>query len=328
MHIIEIQYISNYSNKTKNTDMHDLSTIYSKVKTSLKCVAKDCFEFGDNHRLYPNPPKMTDLEIISLSITAEAVDIGSENLLWSKLKTDYSSLIPHLIHRTSYNRRRKALSDVIQECTIAMSDLIDEKSPCSTLIIDSIPIPTCKIVREKSSVVCRDPIRDEVVASKSYNPIFKNYYIGYKLHLICSDSGVFRDMLISSAHVHDNAFLKLLGEKDEHLAGHNLLGDRAYIGQAIQLSLFEEIRLNIQVPYRRNQKDYKKYDHKQKIKRKNIEVVFAQYCDEFSLRKNYAKRFDGFFVRIQTKIAAKTFKQYWNMINGNPINQTKHSLAA
>jgi hypothetical protein len=86
------------------------------------------------------------------------------------------------------------------------------------------------------------------------------------------------------------------------------------------------VKLNI--PYRRNQHDYKKYKPVMKVKRKTIKVVFSQYCDEYSKRNNYAKRFGGFDIRMVSKIAAKTFKQYWNYLHEKPINQTKHSLAA
>lgn len=328
MHLIENQYFNVITTKHKNTIMHDLKAIYTKVRTSILATAKHCFVYGENHRFYPNPPKMSDLEVISLAITAECLEIDSENLLWAKLKKDYADLFPTLSSRTRYNIRRKQLSSLIQDCLDSMADFVDAECPSATLIVDSIPIPTCSIVREKTSTVCRVPERDELVAAKTFNPIFKNYYIGYKLHLICSDKGVYRDFMITPANVHDNAYLKSLTSEDHHLNGHNLLGDRAYVGQALQLHLFEELKLNVQVPYRRNQRDYRQYSVELKIKRKTIEVVFAQYCDEFRLRKNYAKRFEGLFVRLQTKITAKTFKQYWNVINGNPINQTKHALAA
>ena len=123
-------------------------------------------------------------------------------------------------------------------------------------------------------------------------------------------------------------FLKLLSEDDNHLKDHTLLGDRGYIGKDVQLRLFNELGLSLEVPYRINQKDFKKYSSDKKLKRRTIEVIFSQYCDEFNIRKNYAKRFNGFDIRIITKIGAKTFKQYWNFIHGRPINQTKHALAA
>ena len=56
-------------------------------------------------------------------------------------------------------------------------------------------------------------------------------------------------------------------------------------------------------------------------------MCFSQYTDEFNIRRNYAKRFTGFFARIITKVLAKTFKQLINLENGKPLNQTKNSLA-
>jgi hypothetical protein len=107
-----------------------------------------------------------------------------------------------------------------------------------------------------------------------------------------------------------------------------MLGDRGYIGQVVQLNLFEQLHLNLQVPYRRNQKDFTEYPWHLKIKRKTIETVFSQLCDEFMLKRNYAKSFSGVYARLVTKIAAKTFKQLWNFTHDNPINQTKHALVA
>ncbi|RWZ87562.1 MAG: hypothetical protein EO766_10565 [Hydrotalea sp. AMD] len=43
---------------------------------------------------------------VALSCCMEALSIYSENLLWSKLKTDYASLFPNLIDRRRFNRRR------------------------------------------------------------------------------------------------------------------------------------------------------------------------------------------------------------------------------
>ena len=94
------------------------------------------------------------------------------------------------------------------------------------------------------------------------------------------------------------------------------------------MRLFEELDLALSIPYRRNQKDFVKYDFKKKIIRKTIEVCFSQFVDEFNIRRNYAKRFDGFFTRLITKVMAKTFKQFINLLNNKPINQTKHALAA
>ena len=308
--------------------MHDLSAIYSKVRDCIVTVAKDYFVFGENIQFYPKKPKMTDLEIISLSVAAECLQIDSENLLWSKIKKDYPSLFPNLIHRTKFNLRRKRLTNLLGQCLNDLSDLIHDSVPTDQLIIDSMPLPTCKVVREYQSRAFRNPVKEEIIADKGKNAVMGGWFIGYKFHLITSSSGVYRDFMITSASVHDNYYLKLINRDDTHLKGNELLGDRGYIGKTVQLRLFEELDLDLNIPYRRNQKDFQPYDKSKKIIRKTIEVVFAQYCDEFIIRRNYAKRFSGLFTRIKTKIFAKTFKQYINLINGNPINQTKHALAA
>ena len=326
MHFVDCQYLEDHLTYPKDTDMHDLPTIYGKVRSVLLTQAKDCFDEAGNTRHYPNKPSMSDLEIISLAIASECVQVSSENLLWSKLKTDYSSLFPNLIHRTSYNRRRKSLREILLHCTeILASQMVTDQE---AFLIDSIPVPTCRIVREHSSKACRRPDRDIVVANKGFNRILGGYFIGYKMHIITSETGVYRDLLISPASTHDSSFLKEITSEDTHLYGRTLIGDRGYIGHATQLRLFEDVGLKLDVPYRRNQRDFRKYDLNKRLKRKSIEVVFSQYCDEFHLRLNYAKRFSGFEIRILSKVAAKTFKQFWNFIHDRNINQTKHALAA
>ncbi|MCO6486396.1 MAG: IS982 family transposase [Saprospiraceae bacterium] len=326
MHILDIQYLVDYSTNLEDTSMHDLATIYGKVRDTIQSRAENFFDGVGNTRAYPNPPKMSDLEVISLAIAAECIEVISENLLWYKLEKDYPDLFPQLIHRASFNRRKKSLREALLYCTeLLAAPMIDDQE---AFLIDSIPIPTCKIVREKSSKACRRPELDQVVANKGYNPIVGGYFIGYKMHIISTEQGVYRDLLITQANAHDSIFLKEITTDDKHLEGRILIGDRGYIGQATQLSLFEQVGIYLDVPYRRNQKDYQVYDPEKRIKRKSIEVVFSQYCDEFRLRCNYAKRFSGFEIRILSKIAAKTFKQYWNFTHGRKINQTKHALAA
>lgn len=47
-------------------------------------------------------------------------------------------------------------------------------------------------------------------------------------------------------------------------------------------------------------------------------------CDQFMVRRNYAKSFDGFKTRILTKITAMTIIQYINKnIFGRNINNLK-----
>ncbi len=49
--------------------------------------------------------------------------------------------------------------------------------------------------------------------------------------------------------------------------------------------------------------------------RKRIETLFAQLCDQFMLKRNYAKSVAGLTVRVLNKVAAVTCLQFLNNQN-------------
>ena len=101
-----------------------------------------------------------------------------------------------------------------------------------------------------------------------------------------------------------------------------------YLSTSIQLNLFETANINLQTPKRKNQKDYKKQAYIFRKKRKRIETLFSQLCDQFLIRRNYAKFFDGFKTRIISKIASLTMIQYLNkFVFDRPIKNIKLNLS-
>ena len=79
---------------------------------------------------------------------------------------------------------------------------------------------------------------------------------------------------------------------------------------------------------RKNQIDYKEQSYIFKKSRKRIETLFSQLCDQFMIRRNYAKSFDGFKTRILSKITALTIIQYLNFfVFDREINKIKVNLA-
>ena len=106
-----------------------------------------------------------------------------------------------------------------------------------------------------------------------------------------------------------------------------MIGDRGYLSADIQLNLFENYNLRLNTPMRNNQKNYKKQPYIFRKKRKRIETLFSQLCDQFMIRRNYAKSFDGFKTRILSKITSLTTIQYINkFIFKRNINNIKISI--
>ena len=94
----------------------------------------------------------------------------------------------------------------------------------------------------------------------------------------------------------------------------------------MQLNLFEEAKIELEVPYRTNQKDWKPTFIPYAKARKRIETDFSQFVDQFMLNRNYAKQIEGFMTRIISKISAFTIMQYVNYSLGKPIGHIKYAL--
>ena len=81
-------------------------------------------------------------------------------------------------------------------------------------------------------------------------------------------------------------------------------------------NLIERSRFNghrrLDTPMRANQHIFKKQPFLFRKTRKRIETMFSHLCDQFMIRRNYAKSFDRIVTRIISKISAFTLLQYIN----------------
>jgi len=302
--------------------MHDLPAIYEKTLSQVQSILGSDADAQGNFRTCLRKPTMSDLEVIALALSAESVGIGSENLLFSKLRTDYAARFPRLIHRTRFNRRRKQLAAHILAFAARASE---RASPGSQVhLVDSMPCPVVRNSREPRLRVCTESPAN--APAKGWSAVDRRYFIGYKLHLVICSNGTFRDMAITPANVHDINYIKEFSRG--HVSqGKVLVGDRGYISAKVQTSLFDECEITLKVPYRKNQKDYQAPDPLLGRARRRIETVFSQLCDQFSIKLNYAKTFIGLETRVMTKLAAMSLLQLVNALNNRPLNQIKHAWA-
>lgn len=105
------------------------------------------------------------------------------------------------------------------------------------------------------------------------------------------------------------------------------LYNRDYLSETIQLDLFQMANVTLETPKKRNQKDYRPQAYIFRKSRKRIETLFSQFCDQFMIRRNYEKSFQGFKTRILAKITALTLVQFINkFIFARPINNIKTQI--
>jgi len=258
--------------------------------------------------------KMSDLEVVALSLTAEFMSVDSENTLFKQIN---QAEIPNLIERSQFNKRRRKLFLFSEEIRTKLAKEFLEFE--DYFIVDSMPLEICKFSRHSRIKICKEEF--ESAPSKGFCASQNNWYFGYKLHGVCSVSGIFHSLDITKAEVHDVHFLKNIKQQMSDCV---LLGDRGYLSESIQLDLFQTVKVRLETPKRSNQKDYKQQPYIFRKSRKRIETLFSQLCDQFMIRRNYAKSFEGFKTRILAKITSLTLVQYINkFIFDRPINNIK-----
>ena len=255
--------------------------------------------------------------MISLIILAEFKSIDSEHQLFREIK---GFEIEPKIERSVYNRRKRKLFPFIEEIRMKMVDKFNESE--NYFIVDSMPLEVCKISRSSRSRICKDV--DYAYPNKGFCASQNLHFYGYKLHAVCSIAGVFQSFDISPASVHD---IHYLNDIKLQMSDCVLFGDKGYLSQTIQLDLFNVVNIELETPKRKNQKDYKPQFYQFKKYRKRIETLFSQLCDQFMIRRNYAKTFEGFKTRILAKITTLTTIQFLNkFIFDRNINNLKINL--
>ena len=302
--------------------MHNLKTNFDKFFGITKSFFATRINDFDNFTEYPRKPKMSDCQIIALVLTSESIGIDSENYLFGKLKSDHSGDFPNLIDRSNFNRRRKRLFPLLANLNKGLADILNEGE--NAYLVDSIPVPVCQIAREKRSKICKENF--ETAPDKGYSAVSKSYYYGYKLHLVTSVRGVFSSMDMSKASVHDVHYLSDI--KHSGIGNCTLIGDKGYLSKEHQVDLFSSCNIRLETPKRSNQKNQEPFDYIFKKSRKRIETIFSQLCDQFMLKRNYAKTNIGVSVRILAKITAVTTLQYINHTSHKPLNKLKYALAS
>lgn len=265
----------------------------------------------------PIKPKLSDIELISLMILAEFKSIDSENQLFRDIK---GFEIASRIERSVYNRRKRKLYSFMEEIRMKMVEKFNEFE--TFFVVDSMPLEVCKISRSSRSKICKET--DYAIPNKGFCASQNLHFYGYKLHAVCSINGVFQSFDLSPASVHDIHYLQ---DIKLQLSDCLILADKGYLSSTIQLDLFNEVNIQLETPKRKNQKDYKPQFYQFKKFRKRIETLFSQLCDQFMIRRNYAKSFKGFKARILSKITTLTTIQSLNrFVFGRNINNLKINL--
>lgn len=262
-----------------------------------------------SHRRNCHAAKLSDSEIITISICGELVGIDSENAWYSFAKKNYRHLFPDFCSRTRFNRTRRNLLQVTEllreKLLLVFPELFDNHC-----IIDSFPLPVCKFGRAR---YCRS--FKENGANYGKCPSKKETYFGFKVHALITLEGYITAFEITPASIDDREGFKDL---TENLSGFAILGDKGYAGKNLYQFMQEKgICLMALKPSHYKEQLPKKVRQTIFCFRRRIETIFSQLSEQLNAERVTAKSFKGLCTRLVNKVLCHNLCMVLNHIFNN-----------
>ena len=277
-------------------EQKNLTDLFTNVFVIIDDIYKEIIPMSISNRRNINDSKLSDSEIITISIVGELLTIDSEKALFSLLKREYKNLFPKLGDRTRFNRTKRNLHWVISKIRDYISSFMQSYSN-NIRIVDSMPIPVCEFGRAHFSKCFKGE------ASYGRCPSKKQTYFGFKFHALTTVDGFLTDYVITPANVDDRNAVWDLCEKYKSIS---IIGDKGYVNKRLTLELKIQKDINLLFLKRGNSEDNYPKDIKQLIfkARRRIETSFSQLTEQLNLNKVKSKSMLGFITRTSIKVLA------------------------
>ena len=298
-----------YYNTEKIDNLKDFFTVAFVL---IDDVYNEIIPNSIKHRRNISDSKLSDSEIITISIVGEALTIDSEKAWFYFVKKNLRDLFPNICDRTRFNKTKRNLYKVILEIQKFFSNLPLFKDD-DIRIIDSMPIPVCKFGRAYFNKSFKD------ISTYSYCASKKETYFGLKLHALVTKDGFITDFLLTSANIDDRDAVFELVQANSCI---KILADKGYIGDQLKTSLAKEKEILLLSLKRKNSKTPLEKQLRNAVSktRRRVETSFSQLAEQFNINRVLAKTKCGLMLRITLKILAHNLSFVLNTITGNTIH--------
>src|SRR3712207_5491859 len=93
-------------------------------------------------------PTFSDSEVITIALIAETFFHGNEEVCLAFVRQYHADMFPHLLDDTRFNRRRRALSGLMEAIRRMYTTWL-VASDDEVRVVDSMPIPVCTYMRSR-----------------------------------------------------------------------------------------------------------------------------------------------------------------------------------
>jgi len=296
-------------------DQENLTDLFTNIFVIIDDIYNEIIPITVSNRRNIKDSKLSDSEIITISIVGELLTIDSEKAFFSLLKREYKNLFPKIGDRTRFNRTKRNLYWVISKIREHISLFMQSYSN-NIRIVDSMPIPVCEFGRAHFSKCFKGE------ASYGRCPSKKQTYFGFKFHALTTIDGFLSDYIITPANVDDRNAVWDLCDKYKSIS---IIGDKGYVNKRLTPELKVEKDINLLFLKRGNSKDNYPKDIRQLIfkARRRIETSFSQLAEQLNLNKVKSKSMLGFITRTSIKVLAHNISFLINKLMGNEDSISK-----
>ena len=251
-------------------------------------------------------PALSDVEIITMQIVGEFLELDSDKSIWMYFKHHWLEWFPKL---GSYPNFCKQCANLWQINQQIISKLKLQFGSDNIHFMDGFPIPVCLYARARRHKNFKG------FAGFSYCAAKQEKYYGFKGHITINFSGMITGYTFAPANCDERD----VAPEITH-GIHGLLGaDKGYLRPELkQYYAFQHV--DLQTPYRKNMVDLRQKESMRILMnaRRKIETVIGQLTDRFHIQKVRARDMWHLSHRVIRKILSHTISVVLNTRLGNP----------
>jgi len=245
--------------------------------------------------------KMTLAEIMTVAIISAIQYSG--NLEKARRALSCINYIPNMLSKSQLNRRLHGTSDDIWNAVLKRLSIEFEKCNLEQeFVIDSCPIPACRLVRQNKTKLYKDKKYLGYCAAK------QEFFIGFKLHMVSDAKGNPIDLLLRPACESD---IKVLKKIDLDLPKNSrLYADKAYNDYVFEDSLFQKKYIHL-IPIRKKNSKRKGSDFLECIRKKKRRIIESAFSciEKLMPRSIHAVTIAGFKLKSMLFVLAYAFNK-------------------
>ncbi|MEA5261078.1 IS982 family transposase [Arcicella aquatica] len=254
---------------------------------AIYCFIDDLLLKIDNNPI-DKRRKLSNSQVITTVILSAKYFYGNQMSACGYLESHYGFSIPD---KSNFNRILHSLTELIAELFSTLGVIFKKLNLESVYLIDSFPVSVCKNIR-----ICRTKLI-KGQEFRGYNTSKREYFYGFKVHLITTGKGIPVECMITAGSVHDNTSFQMM---DINLPKNgDLYGDAAYINQQHKELLLEFNQIRLKVATKKNSviKNTWAEELENRYYRKTIENTFADITAKLP-KKIHAVTAKGFLLKI------------------------------